>query len=441
VVGPYSMLRWVERDLKGFPLWAVVMMGCGTLVKGPVAILLPCMVAGVHYLLDGGKWLWSRFGRALLLFALVAVASLVLPAAWYYAAYLQGGDKFLYLVYEENVLRFLGKMPYPSHLHGPFYYIPILLAGLLPWTLLVVESFFFRRAFKVVAVREKPSFLGRMKSWWSRLDDTERYCWLSSVLIFIFYIIPQSKRGVYILPMYPFLAYFLARFVQDLKNYRPRALKAFEWTLAILILIGFVAYIAVQSGLVSAEMLGTRFAEKNGAMMQALRDVPVGEWVYITVVIVLIASFYALQRLPRAVSGSIYNILAALLLLDVFILPPMMSSRSDKPMAQRVEELACERPLYSYIDDNSGMMHYFTLNFYAHNNIRNFPTGVESERFNSVSAQLPDDVYLLIGSETLQGFRERYPQYSCTLVEDFQRRSCDIKQNVQVWLIKKASPQ
>lgn len=441
VLALYSLLRWVERDLKGFPLLAALMMGCGTLVKGPVAILLPCIVAGAHYLLADGKWLWSRFCRAVFRFVLVAVASLLLPAAWYYAAYLQGGDKFLYLVYEENVLRFLGKMPYPSHLHGPFYYFPILLAGLLPWTLLVVISLFFRPAFRVVSVREKPSFWGRLRAWWEGLDGTERFSLLSSVLVFLFYIIPQSKRGVYILPMYPFLAYFLARFVMRLKDSKPRALKAFEWTLAVLLLIGFVAYLAIQAGVVNPEMLGSHFAEKNGLMMQALRDAPVSEWTYMAVVIVLIASFYALQRLPRQVTGSIYNILAALLLLDVFVLPPMMSSRSDKPMAERVEKLSSEKPLYAYINDDSGMMHYFTLNFYAHNSIRNFPTGAESERFRSVSSKLPDDAYLLVGSETLNTFRERFPQFTFTLVEDFHRRSCDIKQDVQVWHIKKSSPQ
>ncbi len=443
VLALYLLLRWSERGLKGFPLWAVVMMGCGTLVKGPVAILLPCMVAAVHYLLAHTPWQWSRLVRAVALFALIALASLLLPAVWYYAAYLQGGDKFLYLVYEENVLRFLGKMPYPSHLHGPFYYIPMLLAGMLPWTVLVLQSFFFRQRFRVVSVHAqpsqgeslKPSMLSRLRTWWQRTDSTERYCWLALLLILLFYTIPHSKRGVYILPVYPFLAYFMARFLLWLKDTKPKALKCFEWTLAVLVIIGFLAFILIQSGWITPQLFGERFAEKNGAMITSLRESFADEWIYLVVVISLIGIYYMLQRLPKALTGVFYNVILALMLLDVFVLPPVMSSRSDKPMAQRVEQLASEKPLYAYIDDNSGMMHYFTLNFYAHNTIRNFPTGMQSERFQTTSSALPTDAYLLVGRETMQLFRQAYPQYQCTLVEDFQRRSCDVKQDVQVWRI------
>ena len=35
----------------------------------------------------------------------------------------------------------------------------------------------------------------------------------SIVVIFVFYRIPQSKRSVYLMPIYPFIAYFLAKYL------------------------------------------------------------------------------------------------------------------------------------------------------------------------------------------------------------------------------------
>lgn len=61
----------------------------------------------------------------------------MLPAIWYVLAYNEGKQEFLDLMMEENFGRFLGKMSYASH-ENPFYYnIYMLMAGYLPWTLVV----------------------------------------------------------------------------------------------------------------------------------------------------------------------------------------------------------------------------------------------------------------------------------------------------------------
>ncbi|MBR1733790.1 MAG: glycosyltransferase family 39 protein, partial [Alloprevotella sp.] len=48
VLALYAIARWVEGGLRGLPLAAILWMGCGTLTKGPVAILLPCLVGGAY---------------------------------------------------------------------------------------------------------------------------------------------------------------------------------------------------------------------------------------------------------------------------------------------------------------------------------------------------------------------------------------------------------
>ena len=112
-------------------------MGCATLTKGPVGIVLPCAIIGLFMLIRG-----QNFFKVVWKCTLTAVVSCVLPAIWYYLAYKQGGDAFLSLVMEENFGRFMGKMSYESHEQPIIYYFYITLAGFIPWSVLLLISLF-----------------------------------------------------------------------------------------------------------------------------------------------------------------------------------------------------------------------------------------------------------------------------------------------------------
>lgn len=81
-----------------------MLMACGTLTKGPVGSIFPCMCIGIYQLIRGrsfGKTFLSLFGIGLL--------SLIPLGIWFYAAWLQGGQPFMDLMLEENTGRFVGK--------------------------------------------------------------------------------------------------------------------------------------------------------------------------------------------------------------------------------------------------------------------------------------------------------------------------------------------
>lgn len=104
--------------MQGIPYMAILCLSGAVLTKGPVGMVLPCLVTVV--------FLWIRseikLPQIICSFLWVALASSLLPLiSWYWAAYQQGGDAFLQLVLEENVWRFLGKMTYESH-ENPVYY-------------------------------------------------------------------------------------------------------------------------------------------------------------------------------------------------------------------------------------------------------------------------------------------------------------------------------
>ena len=154
--------------MKGIPVWAVMFMSGALLTKGPVGFLLPCASCGLLLLFNG-----VNFFKALWKLGYVAILSCILPALWYYLAYQQGGEEFLALVKEENIDRFTGDMSYSSHERPVSYNFVTLIAGYIPWTLLLVISLFYLpyKSFKKYA----DGFFTHVKSWSKGLDKVTLY--------------------------------------------------------------------------------------------------------------------------------------------------------------------------------------------------------------------------------------------------------------------------
>ena len=419
VLALYQLFRWTERDLRGIPIWAILWMSCGMLTKGPVAIILPCLVSCV-YLWIQGRHFWFVVWR----FALIAMSAMILPCLWYYAAWLQGGDKFLYLIYEENVLRFLGKMPYSSHENGAWYYPVVLLSSAVPYTLICLLALF-------TIQREQWRKLQVLKSaWWKglwehirKMDRVELFSLLAIVLIIGFYTIPKSKRGVYILPVYPFVAYFVARLIEYLSAVRPRIVIFFGWVLATIVGIVFIGMIIIKSGFIPDSIFHGRHATENIAMLHALADNSImssTNSIFLIVCAIAIYLYYSLFPLGRLIQNVAYNALLIFLLLDALLLPPLMSSRSDKPLAAEVENYTKQKSLYSFVDDKDKMLHFFTLNFYCHNRIQIFNPEVHSG-------------LLLIGDRDVATFSRLNPNIQLEPIRDFHHRSCDTRQNILLY--------
>lgn len=207
VTALYIMYRLHEdrrcgRFFRWLTVWAL--LTCATLTKGPVGAFLPCAVAGLWLILRGENF-FSAFFRMVLL----AMLALVVPALWYYAAWLQGGDSFLNLAYEENIGRLTGTMTYESH-EQPFWYnFVTLAAGTLPWIIGVLMAAFSRKR------RISP------------LAPAGMLALSATVVIVGFFCIPASKRSVYLLPAYPFLAYWMTSILDS--EYAVRAMKCFGW--------------------------------------------------------------------------------------------------------------------------------------------------------------------------------------------------------------------
>ncbi len=180
-------LRW------GWWLTAATACGLGVLTKGPVILVLfapPLLAFGWL-----GKGLVRPSRRALAAFALV-VLGLNLP--WYVAASIALPEFPRYFFWEHNVVRFL--TPF-AHREPVWYYGPVMLAGLMPGTLLLVSfARFLGSGDEGVAPQRTPA-LG--------------YLLLAGGWCVAFFTLSDCKLTTYVMPAFPplslALGYYLTR--------------------------------------------------------------------------------------------------------------------------------------------------------------------------------------------------------------------------------------
>ena len=190
ILGAFEAVRGPRRRW-GWWLLAALACGLGVLTKGPVALVLLAPPLWVYRRLNGG----SRVGwPGLLAFAAVLLA-VVLP--WYVAICLRQPTFAPYFLWQHNILRFL--QPF-DHIQPVWYYAPVLLAGLLPATLLAVPFLRFLVSGERHAARRRCPELG--------------FLLLAGGWCVLFFSLSGSKLPTYVLPAFPPLAlavgYYLA---------------------------------------------------------------------------------------------------------------------------------------------------------------------------------------------------------------------------------------
>ena len=390
----FLMYQWWERGKHTMPWLAILCMSGATLTKGPVGMLLPCAVMGV-FMLTQRESLWSTVWRL----GLTALLSLVLPLCWYYAAYLQGGDEFLRLVKEENIDRLLGKMAYESH-ENPFWYnFLTLITGWLPYTLLFVFSLF-------VLPWKRFSKSGFMQSV-RRAEPLQVFVWLAFGIILFFYCIPKSKRSVYLLPCYPFMAWLMAQYVVWLVANRLSAVKAYAWLMSVLGVVLSVAFVVLKTGMVPDTLFHGKHAADNIAMLHALESISLSPShllfallpaaVGVATIMTLLKKDDALRN--RVVWLSLSVVVALFLALDSTFQPAVLNTKADKPLAPQIEQRFDMTKMYSYM--SSPMLHFFSLNFYL---------GDRIQQFEKVK---PEDGVLMIPEDDVEEFKKTVGRGYC----------------------------
>lgn len=310
-------------------------------------------------------------------------------------------------------------MSYSSHENPAYYNVITVVAGYAPYTLLVLLSLFFLKYHKVS---------GKLSGWWNRfctyireMDDVRLFSLLSIVLIFVFYCIPKSKRSVYLLPIYPFLAYFLAEYLLYLNRNRTQVVKIFGSVMAGLSSLLLLVFFALRMGWVPDTIFSGRHAAQNVAFLHALEELPLGlvSWVLLAAMIAAIGWFFSSLKKDVSASGLPYSVIGVIftvfLGLDGLFQPAVLNVKSDKPVAERIEGIVPEGKIYSYRTDITpgNRMHPFTINFYL------------GDRVMPFDVFEPEKGFLIVGNSEIEDFERAYPDYQVEEIFDSGHRSCD----------------
>lgn len=166
--------------------------GLGFLTKGPLALALPALIVAPPFLLERG-WRHLRARHAAV--ALAAFALLGLP--WYAAMTVEHGSRYLSGFFLGDNLERFATTAYNPH-RSPFFYVPILLGGLLPWSPFLFLG--LRPARAAWRARRLSRHAVRLAAW--------------SVLPLLFFSISVGKQPRYILPVLPPIALALALWIR-----------------------------------------------------------------------------------------------------------------------------------------------------------------------------------------------------------------------------------
>ena len=183
-----------SREQKRSTLNAIfILIGLGTLTKGPVAILIP-LVVSLLFLGSKREWrLWLRMvfdPTGILLFLLVT-------APWYLLEYLDQGEAFIDGFFlKHNLNRF--NSSFEGHSGSLFYYIPVVLAGLLPYTTLLLRS------------------LRDLRSCFT--DDLLRFLAIWFLFVFLFFSFSGTKLPHYVIYGYTPLFILMALAIPKIKS-------------------------------------------------------------------------------------------------------------------------------------------------------------------------------------------------------------------------------
>lgn len=354
----YGLYGWFRRGCRHLMPWgAILLMSGAFLTKGPVGMGLPCLVIWIYRLFQG-----DRPAILTLRMAGAACLSIIIPGLWYAAAYARGGSEFFDLVIEENIGRLTGTMSYESHVNPAYYNIISIIAGMVPYTLLALMALVAVRWHRVM------ESLSGLRSRIGNMSPVSAFAVTAAITIFVFYCIPKSKRSVYLLPMYPFMAWGVTLLLQwlSLSLTGRRVVRGFTAIIAISAVITPISWVVIRAGLCGDIGSLTEFSQ-----FQPL-------WITLICIIVCLISLaaggYAIARIRRpdyickpGEQFSMYipmvlSIFGTYMVLDNAILPPLLSAKSDLDLALRIKEINKSDYYLSWVD--TPMLHFYTVNFY-----------------------------------------------------------------------------
>ena len=317
-------------------------MGLAALAKGPVGIVLPALVALLYLALRGD---WDRLRRMnLVRGGAVAVA---LAAAWYVAAIGVGGSAFVWKhLFVENVGRFFAaEESGAGHAHGPFYLVGGFFLGFLPWSLFVVPL-----GVHLYQNRNRLEAQGYLYP----------LVWFCAV--FGFYSLSESKRTVYLLPIYPAAALLIGSWWSgiaerdlSLPSGVARSLRAVSIAMACLLVLVLALLVAVAWDSTPLSWIAPWLHPKDRANLPVLAELLQGRFAIVvawTMILLPVIALFAWSvragRWALVFAAVVAFVASSLAVVNGVFQPELARRRTFKPFVEVVRDVVGPKDRLSF---------------------------------------------------------------------------------------------
>jgi 4-amino-4-deoxy-L-arabinose transferase-like glycosyltransferase len=365
------------------PAAAFALLTVATLTKGPVGLVLPVAIAlGTLALRREFAFVGWRELR------LLAIASAV-AGLWYVAALVIGGEAFFAKqVLKENVFRVLDPDSVEAGHVAPFwYYVPLLLAGMAPWSLFapgLAAAWLSTRSGE-----QQPATIGpaatvaepgesapvatgtAVPARREAADPRILFASIWALVPFVVFSLAGSKRAVYLLPAYPAYAMLVAIAWSRVMRGGNRAstLAALSAGSFLVSAILVVASLAVLAGAIGvpvnawiAHLVSNADVNNVAPMVEATRE---HRAVVVPCCLAMLACAWATVvaarrgRWARVVAAVSIAMLALSATVSTTLLPALASRRSARSfLAQVAERVPLDVPLSFYRAFDYGAVFY-----------------------------------------------------------------------------------
>ena len=197
-IGMLGWYAWYETGKKFWLFDLYFFNAAATLAKGPIA---PFLALGILCLFVGLRREWSALRRTIWIPGIVLYLAMVLP--WYIAVQRRNPTFFDEFFWQHNLERYSTNLYH--HRQPIFYYLIVLIVGLLPWTALSLRALADGIAESIAEwkVRFKPQrYVGHVRAG----DAFPEFLVLWVLFPIVFFSFSDSKLPGYILPSIPPLA-------------------------------------------------------------------------------------------------------------------------------------------------------------------------------------------------------------------------------------------
>jgi len=224
LAGSLFAIAWYmnKRDTAGFIDYTIffLILALTSLCKGLVGLIVPLIAVFIDIVLQRSWKKHLRFSLFLAIIPAVIVYLIPFLASAYFGRQ-SYGENGLYLVYQENILRYFKPFDHQAPIYTYFIYLPVYL---LPSVVLFIPALF------------------SLKTRWNKMTLDSKWIVVTLAALFLFFTLSGSRRSYYVLPMVPFAILLTADWIlSDSIAF----MKKRTWSLAIILVSFIVLFVGV----------------------------------------------------------------------------------------------------------------------------------------------------------------------------------------------------